>query len=253
MALNAANSLWALGRLELACGRPAEALTALRQIQGDGDLSHPLIALQSAPDLVEAAARTGERGAAHDAAERFEAWADAAGSTWTRAMRASVRALLADGDEADQHYLEASGCRDPSRAVRDRTVAAAVRGASASHAPSPWLARADPADADGVRRRRDRTFADRARAELRAAGEGARRATRADRSTMAALTPQERQVALHASEGATNKEIAALLFISRRTVEHHLTHAFDKLGVRSRVELVRTLADGGGIGDTSRP
>ena len=253
MALNAANFLWALGRLELACGRPAEALTALRQIQGDGDLRTRSSRCRARGPR-RGRRRTGERGAAHDAAERFEAWADAAGSTWTRAMRASVRALLADGDEADQHYLEAIRVSE-SRAVPFETARLRLlfgehlrrtrRRLGSREQIRPTLM---VFDAVGTA-----PFADRARAELRAAGEGARRATRADRSTMAALTPQERQVALHASEGATNKEIAALLFISRRTVEHHLTHAFDKLGVRSRVELVRTLADGGGIGDTSRP
>jgi DNA-binding CsgD family transcriptional regulator len=81
-------------------------------------------------------------------------------------------------------------------------------------------------------------WADRASRELRATGERARR--RAP-ETADELTAQELQVALLTAEGATNKEAAAALFISPRTVETHLNHVYRKLGVRSRVELSRRL------------
>jgi DNA-binding NarL/FixJ family response regulator len=71
---------------------------------------------------------------------------------------------------------------------------------------------------------------------LRASGETARRR---DPSTLQQLTPQELQVARLAGGGASNPDIAAKLFLSRRTVEYHLQKVFGKLSVTSRVELAR--------------
>jgi DNA-binding CsgD family transcriptional regulator len=79
-------------------------------------------------------------------------------------------------------------------------------------------------------------WADRARRELRATGETARKR---DLSPLAQLTPQELQVARLVSEGATNKAVAAQLFVSPKTVEYHLRKVFDKLGIASRGELIR--------------
>src|SRR5262249_24079376 len=83
-------------------------------------------------------------------------------------------------------------------------------------------------------------FAERARRELPAAGETARRRTADTRDT---LTPQELQVALLARDGLTNPEIGAQLFISPRTVEYHLGKVFVKLGVKRRRDLRDALAD----------
>jgi DNA-binding NarL/FixJ family response regulator len=80
-------------------------------------------------------------------------------------------------------------------------------------------------------------FVQRVRAELRASGDTVAPA----RSSTAALTPQQAQIAHLVVQGATNREIAAQLFLSHRTVEHHLRNTFAKLEVRSRVELARLL------------
>lgn len=81
-------------------------------------------------------------------------------------------------------------------------------------------------------------WAARARSELAATGERLRPAVVAGES----LTPRETQVALAVAEGASNKEVAAALYLTPKTVEYHLTHVYRKLGLRSRAELVRRLA-----------
>ncbi len=88
-----------------------------------------------------------------------------------------------------------------------------------------------------------RIFAERARAELAAAGvhHGAPReyAAPEKHASPTDLTPQEAQIAELAAEGLTNREIAARVLISPSTVDYHLRKVFHKLGVRSRVELAR--------------
>jgi DNA-binding CsgD family transcriptional regulator len=82
-------------------------------------------------------------------------------------------------------------------------------------------------------------WADRAWQELRASGETVSRAE--DRS--ASLSPQELQIAMMAARGLTNREIASQLFLSPRTVSTHLYNIYPKLGVSTRAELHRVLAD----------
>jgi DNA-binding NarL/FixJ family response regulator len=89
-------------------------------------------------------------------------------------------------------------------------------------------------------RLRAEPWAERARAELRASGETARKR---DPSTLSQLTPQERQVAQLVSEGLSNKEVAAQLFLSPRTIDAHLRRVFAKLGVTSRTQLARLALD----------
>ena len=79
-------------------------------------------------------------------------------------------------------------------------------------------------------------WAERALGELRASGETARKR---DATTLAELTPQELQVARFVGQGLSNKEVAAQLFLSPRTIEYHLRKVFTKLGISSRAELVR--------------
>jgi DNA-binding CsgD family transcriptional regulator len=88
-------------------------------------------------------------------------------------------------------------------------------------------------------------FADRARSELRATGERVPKRTLGARGV---LTAQEAQTARLASEGASNKEIAAQLFLSTHTVEYHLVKVFRKLDITNRAQLVRALAGQNGPG-----
>ena len=81
-------------------------------------------------------------------------------------------------------------------------------------------------------------WARQAEAELRAAGGRHRLPAQDDR----ALTPQERRVAAAVRRGASNRDIAADLFLSPKTVEFHLRQIYRKLDVRSRTQLVAALA-----------
>ena len=79
-------------------------------------------------------------------------------------------------------------------------------------------------------------WAERAEAELRATGETARKR---DLSAVQQLTPQELQIAGLVTDGLTNREIAAQLYLSPRTVDYHLRKVFTKLGIASRADLIR--------------
>jgi DNA-binding NarL/FixJ family response regulator len=79
-------------------------------------------------------------------------------------------------------------------------------------------------------------WAAQARAELRANGETP---SRDGAGGLRSLTAQEHQVTFVVAQGLTNREAAAALFVSPKTVEFHLCNAYRKLGVRSRGELIR--------------
>ena len=82
-------------------------------------------------------------------------------------------------------------------------------------------------------------FAERARIELLATGERARQRTA---EAAEELTPQEAQIARLVSQGESNRDIAAQLFLSPSTVDYHLRKVFRKTGVTSRTQLARTMA-----------
>jgi DNA-binding CsgD family transcriptional regulator len=88
-----------------------------------------------------------------------------------------------------------------------------------------------------------RALEQRATAELIAAGARPRRRRM---TSTDALTPAEQRVAEHARQGMTNREIAEGSFVSLRTVETHLTHAYQMLGITKRAELTAALATAAG-------
>jgi DNA-binding CsgD family transcriptional regulator len=92
---------------------------------------------------------------------------------------------------------------------------------------------------------RMQAFAERARRELRAAGETVRKRAAA---THGELTPQEAQIAWLARSGLSNPQIAAQLFLSPRTVQYHLAKVFSKLEISSRRQLERALPDSANAG-----
>ena len=104
--------------------------------------------------------------------------------------------------------------------------------------PAHRCTRATADSARPLLKLRDEAFAERTRVGLEATGEHARKRTV---HTLGQLTPQEAQISRLVAQGNTNREIAALLFISPSTVEYHLRKAFRKLGVKSRTQLARRM------------
>jgi DNA-binding CsgD family transcriptional regulator len=196
------------------------------------------------PEVVEAAVRSGHPERAAAPAARFAEFAQAAGTDWALSVSARCRALLSEGDAAEEAYREAV-----ERAGRTRIQVAMAR----SHLVfGEWLRREGRrTEAREQLRSAHRSFldmgmdafAERARQELTATGETARR--RVD-STLDELTAQEAQIARLAGARLTNPEIGTQLFLSPRTVEWHLRKVFTKLGVSSRRELVSALSESRG-------
>jgi DNA-binding CsgD family transcriptional regulator len=194
----------------------------------------------SLAELVEAGARSGASDEGSAALRQLAERTSAAGSDWALGIQARSRALLTDGPAADTLYREAI-----DRLGRSRI---AVHLARAHLVYGEWLRREQRrAEArEHLRAAHDMfgrfgaaAFAERARRELQATGETARKRTADTRDV---LTVQEAQVARLAAEGHTNPEIGARLFISPRTAEYHLRKVFSKLGISSRRELRHHLA-----------
>ncbi|MCW2875009.1 helix-turn-helix transcriptional regulator [Actinacidiphila oryziradicis] len=241
--LAAALSVWALAFLDLSTGRPEAAAARLRALAGFGPgHGHRAIRHLATPHYVEAAVRAGDTRVALAALADYEHWATVVRSPSDLALAARCRALLATGPDADEHYrtalgLHATSPRDFERARTELLYGSALR---------------------RLRRRaeaRDRLHsaleaftyfgaphcAAQARAELRALGEPAPHG-RTPPGIIRTLTAQQLAIARMAADGATNREIAASLVLSPRTIDHHLRGVFARLGIRSRIELVRLLA-----------
>jgi len=222
---------WALGLLDLGRGCLDIALVQLEGIFR-GPMRYHGSALQSIPDLVEAAVRLGQPRRAAAPLARFSQWARHADTPSADALVERCQALLAPGEHTERHYLAALKLHDESfEQARTQLLYGAWlrrcrRKADARtqlHAAVDHLDRIDAAPC-----------AERARAELRATGTTVPRPGRTD---LPRLTPQELQVARLAAQGRSNRDIAAQLFLSPRTVAYHLYKAYPKLGITSRTEL----------------
>lgn len=226
-----------LARLGLASGRYAEALDDLRPVF---DEDRPYFTNPVLPDLVEAGVRAGDRALAEESLARLDDRATASGTGWGLGVLARSRALLAvDHDDAERLYQEAIAL------LAGTTIATDLARAHLLH--GEWLRRQrrrmDARDAlhtahDLFAAMGAAGFAARARRELAATGEHARRRTSA---TAGDLTPQELRIARLAGQRATNQEIATMMFLSASTVEYHLRKVFQKLAVTSRRELAHAL------------
>ena len=237
-----AQSVWVqycLAVLELGLGNYQAAVQCVLGVLSD-DAPFSALAL---PDLVEAAARCGETGLADAALGRLAERAAAAGTPLALGLLARSRALLAGDADAELLYEQAIGHLEQCRAgARTRPRPPGVRRMAAPPAPPPRRAQASCAPRMRCSPRwAPGPIAERARIELLATGERARQRTAA---TADELTPQEAQIARLVSEGESNRDIAAQLFLSPSTVDYHLRKVFRKTGVASRTQLARTMAAG---------
>jgi DNA-binding CsgD family transcriptional regulator len=233
----------ALGLLELGLGAPEAAAAHLETAEAlrEGGGAHQLLVTGGLPDLVESYIRSGDSERAGSALEQLDASAERTQRIWALAGAARCRGLLA-ATGFDAHFeraleLHASHPNGFERARTQLCYAERLRRAGERTDARTWLRLAlDTFESlDAV------SWADRARRELRATGEHRPSSRRTARSTE--LTPQELQIARLVATGASNREIAAALFLSTKTVEHHLTTAFRKWGVRSRTQLARMVHD----------
>jgi DNA-binding CsgD family transcriptional regulator len=224
---------WAAAVLCNGLGRYEEALAAAQRASEDSPAVR--FASWALVELVEAAVRSAVPERAAGALQRLSGIARACGTDWAQGAEARSRALVSDGEDAENLYREAI----------DRLGRAGLR---------VDLARACLLYGEWLRRQRRRldarhqlgrayeifdsigaaAFAERARIELRASGGQAHARAVEMRDP---LTAQEALIARLAGEGASNSEIAAQLFISSATVAYHLRKVFTKLGISSRSQL----------------
>jgi DNA-binding CsgD family transcriptional regulator len=187
-------------------------------------------------ELVEAAARCGQPERADAALEQLVERTQLASTEWALGLEARSAALLEkDTSVAESLYRQAIACLGHARARPDLARAHLLFGEWLRRESRRLDAREQLRTAHGLFSEIGMPgFAGRARRELAASGETARKRTDDTRND---LTAQESQVARLASEGLTNPEIGAKLFLSPRTVEWHLRRVYPKLGIRSRKEL----------------
>jgi DNA-binding CsgD family transcriptional regulator len=230
-------SQWVTAALYNGLARYDDAFAAAEQAAVD---PHELwFATFATVELIEAACRSGRSERAAEVLELLSESTRASGTPWARGIEARSRAMLAEDDAAETLYRDAIQQLRPTRLRVDLARTHLLYG--------EWLRR--------ERRRIDaraelrtahelfsefgmEAFEERARVELEATGERARKRTV---DTLGELTPQEAQISRRAAQGHTNREIAAQLFISPSTVEYHLRKVFRKLGVKSRTQLANRL------------
>jgi DNA-binding CsgD family transcriptional regulator len=236
-----------LGLLELGLGNLDAAISSLEpliEIVTMMGLGEPAMA-QWAPDHIEACIRAGRIHQAGRGLQRFEREAKETGRTWALATSARCYGLLADPADAEATFAESyrwhTNCSMPFELARTQLchgqqLRRAKQRAAARERLRAALVTFEQLDA--------RPWANQARAELQATGETARRR---DRPATSRLTPQEFQVARLVADGRSNRDIAAALFLSPKTVEFHLGSIHRKLGTRSRPQLIHLLLQPTGV------
>jgi DNA-binding CsgD family transcriptional regulator len=235
----AAPARHALGLMRLGRGESAEALTeleaaarAVQEVREPGFMCH-------GPDLIEALAAVGRADEALRGADDLARFGQASGSHWISAVAARCVALTSPDDEACGAFVVALDRCASDVPEYERARTQLLFGRRLRHAGRRTEARVHLRDAESAFESCGALpWAEQARRELGASGERARR-RRPD--TRDDLTAQELQVAMIVADGASNREAAARLFLSPKTIEKHLGSAYRKLGVRSRTQLANRL------------
>jgi DNA-binding CsgD family transcriptional regulator len=226
------------GLLALGLGRQDEAIGFLRPLV-DGLHAAGLVVpglLQETPDLIEAYVHSARLDDAETVLSSFDRAAAESPGSWPRAAAARCRGLLADDFES--HFEEAMRLHQQTEMPFEAARTSLCFGERLRRAKRRLDAREQlHAALRTFEQLNAEPWANRTRNELVAAGESVRREAHA----IDELTPQELQVALKVAEGATNKEVGAVLFMSPKTVEAHLSRVYSKLGLRSRTELAHQL------------
>jgi DNA-binding CsgD family transcriptional regulator len=242
LGLPAAEASHALALLDLGLGRPAEAFERLHALAGAAPgAGHPRLAHLYVADLVEAAVLAGRADAAETALSASERWIEHSGAPPMLALLARCHGQLTAGEAAARHFAEALRLHAGHDRPFERARTELLYGEALRRARRRLEARAHlRAALETFERLGAVPWEERARRELRASGETARKR---DPSTADELTPQELQIARFVGEGATNRQIAAQLFLSPRTIDYHLRKIFRKLEISSRAELIKLSAD----------
>jgi DNA-binding CsgD family transcriptional regulator len=250
--MNAVYNFAALGLAALTVGDltgAAEQLEQAWELGGRLGLGDPNV-IPMAGDLAEALARTGEKYRCTRLLDWLDERAEVTGLAHPRAVANRARGLLAvDAEQAGALFADSLAALAEAGSIpfeEARTLLclgeALRRDRRAVDAREPLNRALVLFESLGAE-----PWAARARAELAAAGVRKHRLRHAvaDPASLAGLSPQELQVARIAGRGQNNLEVAAALFVSRKTVEAHLTRVYRKLGIRSRTELARILLANG--------
>lgn len=206
-----------------------------------------IVPLVITADLAEALLKAGHVDEARAVVTDFESEAHEVGRSHALSLAYRCRGLLAEQGTFDAEFETALGYDEDEPRPLERARTILCWGERLRRVKRRSEARRKLAEAyDELDRLGSTLWAGRAQAELAATG---LRPRRRDLSAPDTLTPQERNVAKLVAEGLSNRELAASLYVSTNTIETHMRHIFQKLGVRSRVELARAMNGSSGVSE----
>lgn len=235
----------ARGLLELGWANHGRAVVELAQaaaITTRHGVMDPCV-IQWRPDYIESLVRLGRTSDAREQLAILDAEAEATGSCWATATAARCRGLLEGTPQRAMELLDQAVSISETSAnmfeqARGRVCFGVALRRARKHGDARRVLERARSEFEILGAQ---SWATRAATELAALGVSA---PQARRPIHVRLTPQELRVALQVAEGLTNHEVAARLFLSHKTVEVHLGHIYDKLGVHSRTGLARLMASG---------
>ena len=230
----------ALGLLELGISNPdgaVEQLSSLPALTLRQGLGEPGVVWWQ-PDWIEANIRVGNLAEAERGITRLASEASTVRRTWALAAVARYRGLSASDQDYERHFAGALELHDRTTTPFERARTQLCFGERLRRAGARRHARQQLEVAlRTFRMLGAEPWAMRAENELSASGATQIRKVEHGTSPQQLLTPQELQIALAVSEGKTNKQVAAALFLSPKTIEFHLAHIYTKLNVRTRTQL----------------